>query len=173
MDALSTCSDLFDRWGGQRAACGFSVPTEKIPELSMRFAGSVAHAGFPDSVIEVDCYLRPETVTWQFARSIQQLGPFGAGFPRPVFGMKGLTLVETRAVGPDENHWKTRWRMPTGETISGFAFRDGQLSQEFCVGQRLDVLFGIKLQRKSDYDRLEFELVDVAPASQQLNVFAV
>ena len=86
LGALQACDDVFDRYGGHQAAAGFSLSAERLDELIERFQLAVREtlpAERLEPILWIDGYLKPETICYDFARSLEQLAPFGAGLPVP------------------------------------------------------------------------------------------
>lgn len=161
---------LFERYGGHHAAAGFTLPATRLPALEERFeaaAREVLTAEQLQAVLVLDGYLRPETLTFEFARALERLAPFGAGFKSPSFAMKDLEVVESRPVGAEDGHWKLRLR-PIGTRsfpFSAIAFGQGPLAARFTPGSRLDAAFHVRCDRYRDAWRLELEVLDVADAT--------
>jgi single-stranded-DNA-specific exonuclease len=159
---------LFDRFGGHQAAAGFSLPTARLPELAERFERVARERLAPEQlepVLTLDGYLRPETISYDFARALERLAPFGAGFPLPTFGVRGLRLVDSRTVGAEGQHWKLRLRPPRGFTLEGIYFGGGPLAAQVPLGSCLDAAFRLKRSQFEGEWRLELEVLDVAPVS--------
>ena len=172
LGALHTCQDqppaLFARYGGHQAAAGFSLSPERLDDLAARFH-AVTRATLPaeqlQPVLHLDGYLRPESISYEFARALEQLAPFGQGFAYPTFAAKNLTLVDSRTVGAAGQHWKARLRPADSLPWDAIYFDAGDLVQRFRVGDQLDAAFHLKRTQFDGYWRLELELLDVAPAA--------
>jgi single-stranded-DNA-specific exonuclease len=163
--ALQTCDDVFDRYGGHQAAAGFSLPAERVDELTERFQLAVREM-LPSERLEpvlwIDGYLKPETICYDFARSLERLAPFGAGFQYPTFAARDMRLTESRQLGNEGQHWRARFRAFESLPVEAIFFDHGQLANEFHVGDLLDAAFRLKRTRFDGYWRLEMELLDVA-----------
>ena len=67
-----------------------------------------------------DGSLPADSMTLRFARQLREAGPWGAGFPEPLF-CGDFSILEQRTVG--ENHLKLRVQPATGgATIDAIAF---------------------------------------------------
>lgn len=110
LEALETCSDLFEQFGGHAAAAGLSMRKENIPELRSRL-NSHAEGIFADAEpipeLVVDAPVSPETMTLSTLQQIAKLEPFGVGNPKPVFSTKGLYIIGEPLV-MKEKHLKFR-----------------------------------------------------------------
>jgi single-stranded-DNA-specific exonuclease len=165
LGALQQCDDLFLRYGGHQAAAGFSLAAERLQELKQRFQDTVRETLPPEQlepVLWIDGYLKPETICYEFARSLEQLAPFGAGFQYPTFAARDLRLTESRQLGAEGQHWRARFRVFDGLPVEAVFFDHGDLARQFRVGDVLDTAFRLKRTRYEGYWRLEMELLDVA-----------
>jgi single-stranded-DNA-specific exonuclease len=168
LGALQACDDVFDRYGGHQAAAGFSLRAERLPELVERFQLAVRETLPPERlepILWLDGYLKPETISYEFARSLERLAPFGAGFQYPTFAAKSLRLTESRQLGAEGQHWRARFRAFDNVPVEAVFFDHGQLATQFRTGDLLDTAFRLKRTRFDGYWRLEMELLDVAAAA--------
>jgi single-stranded-DNA-specific exonuclease len=167
LGALQACDDVFDRYGGHQAAAGFSLPADRLDELIERFQ-EVVRETLPverlEPILWIDGYLKPETICYDFARSLERLAPFGAGFQYPTFAARDLRLTESRQLGNEGQHWRARFRAFDSVPVEAVFFDHGQLASQFRVGDLLDTAFRLKRTRFDGYWRLEMELLDVATA---------
>jgi single-stranded-DNA-specific exonuclease len=113
LGALDACADVFERYGGHQAAAGFSLSADRLDELIERFQATVRETLPPERlepVLMLDGYLKPETICYDFARSLERLAPFGMGFQYPTFGARDLVVTESRQLGVAGQHWRVRLR---------------------------------------------------------------
>jgi single-stranded-DNA-specific exonuclease len=168
LGALQACDDVFDRYGGHQAAAGFSLSPDRLDELVERFQEAVRETLPPERlepVLLLDGYLKPETICYDFARSLERLAPFGAGFQYPTFAARDLAVTDSRQMGAEGQHWKTRLRAWDSTPVEAIFFDHGQLATQFPEGSRLDAAFRLKRTRWEGYWRLEMELLDVVAAA--------
>ncbi|MCY4524743.1 MAG: single-stranded-DNA-specific exonuclease RecJ [Halobacteriovoraceae bacterium] len=91
---LEKCSHLFSKFGGHKAAAGFSMPKENLSEFRGLFIKNLAllSADMRTASLKWDCEIFHREITPDLARSLEYLGPFGVGNPRPVFFMRKMKL---------------------------------------------------------------------------------
>jgi single-stranded-DNA-specific exonuclease len=168
LGALDACSDVFDRYGGHHAAAGFSLQASRLDELIERFQAAVRATLPPERlepVLWLDGYLKPETICYDFARGLERLAPFGAGFQYPTFGARGLRITESRQIGAAGQHWRVRLRAFDSVPVEAVFFDHGQLVERFPVGTTVDTAFRLKRSQFDGYWRLEMELADIIEAA--------
>lgn len=116
LNALETCPELFEQFGGHAAAAGMKIKVENIDKLRERLC---AHAVenitgddlFPE--IKIDAVIKPESLDLRLVEELSKFEPFGAGNPKPVFVTKDLYLQDDPYV-MKEKHLKMYLSDKTG-----------------------------------------------------------
>ena len=131
-DAIDSCSDILEHFGGHKYAAGLSLKPEHLQEFSERFEKYVSeHLEESDLTPElnVDIEIDFPTITPKFVRILKQFAPFGPGNIAPVFLTRNVIDAGfSRAVG-NRKHLKLSV-MQQGNTenvFSGIAFQKGDL----------------------------------------------
>jgi single-stranded-DNA-specific exonuclease len=110
LNALTLCSDLFEKFGGHSHAAGLTIKRTNIPELRRRLnEHAAANLTVEDlaPVQHIDAELASESLDLALVDELRALEPFGAGNPRPVFMTKNLRLLAAPLV-MKERHLKLR-----------------------------------------------------------------
>lgn len=92
-DCLKSCEDLLEKFGGHTLAAGLSLKTENIDLLRERLNEYAYLKPLATPVLNLDCKLNISGITLDLAEAIEELEPFGAGNPVPVFGIYNLKIV--------------------------------------------------------------------------------
>lgn len=95
LDALTSCGDLFEQFGGHAAAAGMKIASDRLPVLEERLAEYGENTISEEMLIPelvVDARVSPETMNLATLDEISRLEPFGAGNRKPVFVTEGLRL---------------------------------------------------------------------------------
>jgi single-stranded-DNA-specific exonuclease len=96
LDALTSCADILEAFGGHAHAAGLGVRRENVAELRRRLnehAARVTCGGDGQPRLEYDLELPAEALSLDLCAELEALEPFGAGWPRPVFVTKNLRVV--------------------------------------------------------------------------------
>ena len=110
LNALDTCAELFEQYGGHAAAAGMKIKADKISELRSRLDQHAAETLSAEERIPellIDAPVSTGTLTLELVDKLVPLEPFGAGNPKPVFVTKGLFIREEPFVMKDK-HLKLR-----------------------------------------------------------------
>ena len=113
-NAIQSCADLLERFGGHDHAAGLTLPEENIEAFRTRLDAAVGEMMTPDMVqpsIEVDAPLDLAEVDHRFWNVLRQFAPFGPENMRPIFHARGLEVVgRPKTVGGGGAHLKLQVR---------------------------------------------------------------
>ena len=110
LNGLTACSDLFEKFGGHSHAAGITIRPERIAEFRRRLNEHAASCLTDEDLehsVAIDMELPADRITFQLARELQALEPFGAGNTRPVFATTNLRNLSEPVVLKDK-HLKLR-----------------------------------------------------------------
>jgi single-stranded-DNA-specific exonuclease len=115
---------LVEKFGGHAMAAGLSLREENLAAFRIEFAAEIAARADRDSltgIIYSDGALSALELCMDTALALRSAGPWGQGFPEPVFDGK-FEVLEARVVG--DRHLKMRLRLPEGgsPTMDAIAF---------------------------------------------------
>ena len=165
--ALRTVPDLMVRFGGHRAAAGFTAENEKLPALKAALVDCAeqALAGLELApVLDIDAAVPLHRLDGRVIKQIFRMAPFGEGNPEPTFLSRDLEVAEVKVIGSDGTHLRLRLR--DGKvTWSAIAFGlngNGNPAPELTPGQRLDVVYTFSQDRMAN-GGLELRVLDIAP----------
>ena len=106
--AIESCSDLLENFGGHMYAAGLTMRPERVEEFTRRFNAYVEENIDPITLqpqVEIDSELFFSNITPAFRRDLNRFQPFGPGNPAPVFVTRGVVSHgETKLVGADCEH---------------------------------------------------------------------
>ncbi len=163
--ALRTCPDLMVRFGGHRAAAGFTVENAKLPALKQALLREAAErlAGLDlTPVIDIDAAIPLGRVNGNLIQWLQRLAPFGQANSDPTFLSRDLEVIESRTMG-DGSHLRLSLR---DGRVTWPAVAFGMGSADVQPGQRLDVVYTFSPDRGSE-GALELRVIDLAPAGSR------
>ncbi|MEO7539376.1 MAG: DHHA1 domain-containing protein, partial [Pyrinomonadaceae bacterium] len=106
LNALDTCEDLFEQYGGHAAAAGMKIKAENIDDLRVRLNEYAASILSDDALIpqlNIDALVTAETLGLDLVECLAAFEPFGAGNPKPVFVTRGLMIRDDPYVMKDKH----------------------------------------------------------------------
>ena len=160
--ALRTCPELFVRFGGHRAAAGFTAENEQLPAIKERL---LAHAHEQldgrelTPAIDIDAELPLSALRSEEIRWLARLAPYGVGNPDPVFLSRGVVVTERRQLGKNGDHLRLKLR--DGAVVwPAIAFR--QRGEGIEQGAKADLVYTLSVD-KFRGGGLELRVLDLRP----------
>lgn len=137
------CPGLIERFGGHAMAAGLTLKSPQRARFAAVFDAVVRERIAPEALqplLVSDGELAPAELAVGLARQLRVAGPWGQGFPAPLFDNL-FECLECRAMGADGAHRRLRLRDP----------RDGRVHEAVWFGADGDLATGTPL-------RIAFEL---------------
>ena len=163
--ALQSCADLLEKFGGHRAAGGFSFRAKHLRQVHSRlvsYAGKQLRPDLLKPLITIDAQARLGDLTQELYDQIDQLHPCGIQNPDPVFWTPNLQVLEQQVMGRNRDHLKLLLQdRQSGLSIKAIAWRWGD---RFPLPAVVDVAYKLKLNEWQGATSLELELVGVRSA---------
>jgi single-stranded-DNA-specific exonuclease len=160
---------LIIKGGGHAMAAGLTLTQAQLPPLRAFLTeslGSAVLAAEADNTLKVDAALTAGSLTPELVAEIHRAGPFGQGNPEPLFALPAHEITDVAAAGAA--HLRFRFRAGDGSSGQGIAFRaQGQPLGDGLVklrGRRAHLLGSLQVDRWGGRERVDFRLVDAAPA---------
>jgi len=165
--SLSQCSRLLTRFGGHAQAAGFSLLTKDLPHLEHSL--SELAAAQLDGLdlrpsINIDAEITLQELGGDTFPIIQKLEPFGYGNPAPTFLSQDVKVVDCRSMGKSSQHFRLKLQQ-NGIVWDALAFRLGNHPVEPSVP--LDIVYNLKKNSWRGEERLELNILDLAPSNHQ------
>ena len=147
--AIESCSDLLENFGGHTYAVGLSLKEENIPEFTRRFEEYVAANILPSQLkptYEIDALLTFSEITPEFITTLRRFNPFGPGNHKPVFCSRNVMDFGTsKLVGRQLEHIKLELVDDTsGKVFNGIAFNKAHLFNDIHAGKRFNICYTIE-----------------------------
>jgi single-stranded-DNA-specific exonuclease len=150
---------LIDRFGGHAMAAGLTLKRAQFERFAAAFGEEVGRWLSPAQmrgVLESDGELSPAELNLETALALRDGGPWGQGFPEPLFDGE-FEIVESRVVG--QRHLKFWARpAPVSQPIEGIAFGYFAESGTPAVGRGSRVRMAYRLETSDFGGSLKAEL---------------
>lgn len=148
-DAIESCADLLENFGGHIYAAGLTMKEENLQEFCRRidkFIGENINKKMTAPVIEIDTKLDFSRITPKFFRILKQFQPFGPGNSAPVFMTENVSdNGGVRRVGADGGHLKLELIQESQpfRSIPAIAFNKSEHFEHIKAGNPIDVCYSI------------------------------
>ena len=148
-DAIESCADLLENFGGHLYAAGLTLKEENLPAFCERIekfiSGSII-LEMQTPVVDVDARLNFSQITPKFLRILKQFQPFGPGNSAPVFLTENVyDNGMGRKVGAEAGHLKLELIQESHpyHHISAIAFNMASFYEHVKAGNPIDVCYSI------------------------------
>ena len=161
-DALVSCKDLMNKFGGHEQAAGLALNAENIEDLRERVNEIADYNLSKEDLIEnikVEYELEEESATLDLVDNLHKLEPFGLSNPSPRFIMRDLLLTNIYKMGKNKQHLKLICENKKSYECVGFNM--AYLADYFQEGDKIDVLFQVDENNFNNERKVQFLLKDI------------
>ena len=161
-EALEFCQDLLGKFGGHKAAGGFSLPAENLDALRSRlsqFANRILKPEHLKPLIKIDAQANLNQIDLQLYKQLDALHPCGIENPEPLFWTPNVQVVEQQIVG--KGHIKLTVAQDNGTQpvkIKAIAWR---WRDYFPLPPRVDLAYRLRENTWNGSTTIELELLGV------------
>ena len=148
-DAIESCADLLENFGGHLYAAGLTLKEENLPAFCERIEKHISGKIIPEMqtpVVDIDTMLNFSQITPKFLRILKQFQPFGPGNSAPVFRTDNVyDNGMGRKVGAEGGHLKLELIQESQpyHHISAIAFNMADYFEHIKAGNPIDVCYSI------------------------------
>ncbi len=145
--AVESCADLLENFGGHMYAAGMTMKPENVEAFKRRFNEYVEQHINPSMLVptvEIDSELLFSDITPEFRRDLCRFQPFGPGNTAPVFMTRGASSRgDAKLVGAELEHLKMDvvQRQKPNTSISAIAFGQPTHYQWIRSGKPIDLCY--------------------------------
>ena len=148
-EAIESCSDLLENFGGHVYAAGLTLKEENLPQFAVRvdkFVGEKITKEMLTPVVVIDAKLDFSRITPKFFRILKQFQPFGPGNSNPIFLTENVyDDGNARKVGAGGVHVKLDLLQESQpyHQIPAIAFNMSDFYEYIKAGNPFDVCYAI------------------------------
>lgn len=165
--AVESCSDLLENFGGHKYAAGLTMKEDKIQEFTRRFEEIVKETIDPEQlipVVEIDTELQLSQIDEKFFRILKQFQPFGPENNSPIFLSENV--VDNgygRTVGNNNEHLKLSLIQEENpfEVYPGIAFHQGAKIEKISKGAPFDICYQLMENEFRGKVNLQIHILDM------------
>ena len=160
-DVDAVAPGLLARFGGHAMAAGLSIRRDDVAAFAALFDEVARRRLAPeqlDATVLTDGELAPSELTLDLARQLRNAGPWGQGFPEPLFDGE-FALLQSRALG--ETGLRLKLHRPGCAPLDAVLF---QAERYAPLPQRLRAAFHLEIDEWDGTQALRLLLRHVEPA---------
>ena len=169
-DAVKSCRDILENFGGHTYAVGLTLRIENIPEFRRRFQEYVNSHILPEqkeAALDIEEEVDFKDITKKLHNDLKRFAPHGPGNPKPIFCTRNVYDYGTsKVVGRQQEHIKLELvDSKSSNVMNGIAFGQSQAARYIKSKRSFDIVFTIE---ENIYKRSEVQLQieDIKPSEE-------
>ena len=167
-DAIKSCRDLLENFGGHTYAVGLTLRVENIPEFRRRFQQYVSehiHIEQTEATLDIEAEIDFKDITKKMHNDLKKFAPHGPDNPKPLFCTRSVYDYGTsKVVGKQQEHIKLELvDSRSSNVMNGIAFGQSQSARYIKSKRSFDIVYTIE---ENIYKRSEVQLQieDIKPS---------
>jgi single-stranded-DNA-specific exonuclease len=169
LNAIESCHDLFTRFGGHAHAVGFSLPSEKVPELRHRLESyALAHLNEDDlgTPLTIQALLPLDRITPALFTWLRRMEPCGLGNEEPVFAAQNVRLAAAPRFFKERHARLHMAQGPRAIMFPAIGWHWAERIQQLALqeGSVIHLAYKLRENEHPEFGGLELEIVDIEPA---------
>ena len=169
-DAVKSCRDILENFGGHTYAVGLSLKIENIPEFRRRFQQYVNEHILPEqteATLDIEEEVDFRDINKKLHNDLKKFAPHGPDNPKPLFCTRNVYDYGTsKVVGRQQEHIKLELvDSKSSNVMNGIAFGQSKAARYIKSKRSFDIVFTIE---ENIYKRSEVQLQieDIKPSEE-------
>ena len=168
-DALNYCQDLLGKYGGHKAAGGYSLAAKNLVTFEQKlseFAHQCLEKKHLKPLVKIDALAHLAEIDRILYEQIDSLQPWGIGNSFPVFWTPNVTVKEQKKIGTNQDHLKLVLQEANSDVeIKAIAWRWG----EYCpLPPKIDIAYKLQENHWQGVTNIELELVGIRLSQESI-----
>ena len=168
-DAIKSCRDLLENFGGHTYAVGLSLKIENIPEFRRRFQKYVNEHIQPEqteATLDINAVIDFKDVTKKLHNDLKKFAPHGPDNPKPLFCTRNVYDYGTsKVVGRQQEHIKLELvDSKSSNVLNGIAFGQSESARYIKSKRSFDIVYTIEdnIYKRSE---VQLQIEDIQPSA--------
>jgi len=168
---LNSINDLFEKFGGHKAAAGLSMRKENLPAFKEKMLDQLKEIPEIERVNQdsYDLEIYPEEINPKLVKDLEKIGPFGKGNEKPIFKMRGVHLESFDLLKDVHVRWnfssingpKRRFRGISFNYIGKWGHQSPEEIFSLQKGENLSIYFTLSINRFKGNEYLQLMVDNV------------
>ena len=170
-EAIKSCRDLLENFGGHTYAVGLTMKQENISEFRRRFQEYVSNHIMPEQTqqtLDIDMELDFQHINKRLLNELKKLAPHGPGNEKPLFITRNVYDYGTsKVVGRHQEHIKLELvDSKSAVVMNGIAFGQSAAARYIKSKRSFDIVYTIE---ENSYKRgeIQLQIEDIRPSEDE------
>lgn len=163
-EAIASCEELLDQYGGHTHAAGLTLPVEHVEEFRLRFEQYVSDHITKEQLtpkISIDLEADFNFVSFKSYNIMKQMAPFGPGNLQPVISTHRVVLKNDPVLIKDSHVKMNVTQEGNGISFDAIAFGFGHMFDEIKASRQLSLAYHIDENTFQGYKCLQLVVKDI------------
>ena len=167
-DAIKSCRDLLQNFGGHPYAVGLTLKIENIPEFKQRFQKYVEeniHIEQTEASLDIEAVIDFKDITKKMHNDLKKFAPHGPDNPKPLFCTQGVFDYGTsKVVGKQQEHIKLELvDSRSSNVLNGIAFGQSEAARYIKSKRSFNIVYTIEdnIFKRSE---VQLQIEDIKPS---------
>ena len=160
-ESLTNCSENLEKFGGHSMAVGVTLKKENFEKFKEEFEKYAQNSNICDiiPIIKIDEEITLEDINIKAVEELNMLEPFGEANKMPLFMYKNLKIHSIRTLS-EGKHIKLTLK-DNNFYIDSIGFNLGHLVEEYQIGDKVDVVGSLEINRFNGRESVQINLKDL------------
>ncbi len=160
-ESLTNCSENLEKFGGHSMAVGVTIKKQNFEKFKEEFEKYAQNSNICDiiPIIKIDEEVTLADVSIKAVEELKMLEPYGEANKTPLFMYKNLRIHSIRTLS-EGKHIKLTLK-DNNFYIDSIGFNLGHLAQEYQIGDKVDVVGFLEINKFNGRENLQINLKDL------------
>lgn len=160
-ESLTNCSENLEKFGGHSMAVGVTIKKQNFEKFKEEFEKYAQDSNICDiiPIIKIDEEVTLADVSIKAVEELKMLEPYGEANKTPLFMYKNLRIHSIRTLS-EGKHIKLTLK-DNNFYIDSIGFNLGHLAQEYQIGDKVDVVGFLEINKFNGRENLQINLKDL------------
>lgn len=163
-NAISSCAELVEQYGGHKYAAGLTVKKNNIHKFISKFENVVCRTIDKEilmPIIDINMQLKFSELSSSFLKILKQMGPFGPENHEPIFITKNVKIDDMpKKVGKDNTHLKLSL-IHENCSFEAIGFNMANVFNKIIMHKKFDIVYQIKENNWNGLNSIQLLLKDI------------
>ncbi len=169
-EAIKSCRDLLENFGGHTYAAGLSMRKENIQEFRRRFQEYVSNHILPEqtqAILDIEACLDFKDITKKLHSDLKKFAPHGPCNPKPMFCTRDVYDYGTsKVVGRHQEHIKLELvDSKSSNVMNGIAFGQSAAARYIKSKRSFDIVYTIE-ENAFKHSEVQLQIEDIKPSDE-------
>lgn len=163
-EAIASCGDLLEKFGGHKYAAGLTLAKENLAAFQQRFEEVVSSSITEEMLIpveEIDLELPFDAITPKFRSILKQMSPFGPENHKPVFEAGEVFVVNSLSSFKDRHIRFLAGQKGNDAVINVVGFDMAEHYERIASGNTFKIAFTVEENTFNGITSLQLRLKDI------------